>query len=155
MNINLICIGKIKEKYINEGIEEFLKRLTAFAKIKIYELKEDGNDINREISINKESSEIIKILEKNRGHCILLDIGGKNYSSEEMANEIEKICVSGKSTLNFIIGGSYGVSEELRKIVDMRLSFSKMTFPHQLMRLIFFEQLYRWLGINNNIKYHK
>ena len=155
MNINLVCIGKVKEKYINEGIDEFLKRLTAFAKVKIVELKEDGNDQQREKSIEKECSEIIKALEKNRGYNILLDIDAKQLSSEEMASEIENICVKGNSTINFIIGGSYGVSDELRKNVDMRLSFSKMTFPHQLMRLIFFEQLYRWLGINNNIKYHK
>lgn len=155
MNINLICIGKVKEKYINDGIDEFLKRLTAFAKVKIVELKEEGNDQQRGKSIEKECSEIIKALEKNRGYNILLDIGAKQLSSEEMASEIENIGVRGNSTINFIIGGSYGVSDELRKNVDMRLSFSKMTFPHQLMRLIFFEQLYRWLGINNNIKYHK
>lgn len=155
MNINLVCIGKVKEKYINEGIDEFLKRLTAFAKVRVIELKEDGNDIQREKSIEKECSEIIKTLEKNKGYSILLDIGAKQLSSEEMAREIENIGVRGNSTINFVIGGSYGVSDELRKVVDMRLSFSKMTFPHQLMRLIFFEQLYRWFGINNNIKYHK
>lgn len=155
MNINLVCIGKVKEKYINEGIDEFLKRLTAFAKVRVIELKEDGNDIQREKSIEKECNEIIKTLEKNKGYSILLDIGAKQLSSEEMAREIENIGVRGNSTINFVIGGSYGVSDELRKIVDMRLSFSKMTFPHQLMRLIFFEQLYRWFGINNNIKYHK
>lgn len=129
--------------------------MTLFAKVRILELKEDGNDSERQKSIEKESVEIIKTLEKNRGYNILLDIDSKQLSSEEMAEKITDLGVKGNSTINFVIGGSYGVSEELRKFVDMRLSFSKMTFPHQLMRLIFMEQLYRWFGINNNIKYHK
>ncbi|MGL4391870.1 MAG: 23S rRNA (pseudouridine(1915)-N(3))-methyltransferase RlmH [Fusobacteriaceae bacterium] len=159
MNINIICVGKIKEKYLNEGIEEFLKRLTTTAKINIREIKDFGDDDEKNKSIEKESQEILKIigkkLEKNRGYSILLDIGGKNFSSEEMAEQIEKICVSGESTINFIIGGSYGVSDEVKDRVDLRLSFSKMTFPHQLMRLILLEQIYRWTGILNNTKYHK
>ncbi|MGL4977471.1 MAG: 23S rRNA (pseudouridine(1915)-N(3))-methyltransferase RlmH [Cetobacterium sp.] len=155
MNINIICIGKIKDKYILDGIQEFAKRLQAFGKLKVIELKEDGNDSNRNISIEKESKAILETLEKNKGFKILLDISGKNYSSEEMANHIEKIGVNGDSTINFIIGGSYGVSEEIRKISDLRLSFSKMTFPHQLMRLILIEQIYRWFSIIKNTKYHK
>ncbi|MGL4358495.1 23S rRNA (pseudouridine(1915)-N(3))-methyltransferase RlmH [Cetobacterium sp.] len=155
MNINIICIGKIKEKYILDGIQEFSKRLQAFGKLKVFELKEDGNDSNRNISIEKESKAILETLEKNKGFKILLDISGKNFSSEEMANHIEKIAVNGDSTINFIIGGSYGVSDEIRKISDLRLSFSKMTFPHQLMRLILIEQIYRWFSIIKNTKYHK
>lgn len=155
MNINIICIGKIKEKYILDGIQEFSKRLQAFGKLKVFELKEDGNDSNRNISIEKESKAILETLEKNKGFKILLDISGKNFSSEEMANHIEKITVNGDSTINFIIGGSYGVSDEIRKISDLRLSFSKMTFPHQLMRLILIEQIYRWFSIIKNTKYHK
>ncbi|MGL4954518.1 MAG: 23S rRNA (pseudouridine(1915)-N(3))-methyltransferase RlmH, partial [Cetobacterium sp.] len=116
---------------------------------------EDGNDSNRNISIEKESKAILETLEKNKGFKILLDISGKNFSSEEMANHIEKIAVNGDSTINFIIGGSYGVSDEIRKISDLRLSFSKMTFPHQLMRLILIEQIYRWFSIIKNTKYHK
>ncbi|MBN1469733.1 MAG: 23S rRNA (pseudouridine(1915)-N(3))-methyltransferase RlmH [Fusobacteriaceae bacterium] len=155
LSINLICVGKIKEKYINMGIDEFIKRLQAFAKVSIIELKEDGNDSNREDSIKKEGILIKNILEKCKGYNILLDVDGKNISSEEMSKEIERLTVQGSSTINFIIGGSYGVSEDVRKMSNFRLSFSKMTFPHQLMRLIFLEQLYRWLSIINNIKYHK
>ncbi|MGL5124022.1 MAG: 23S rRNA (pseudouridine(1915)-N(3))-methyltransferase RlmH [Fusobacteriaceae bacterium] len=155
MNINIICIGKIKEKYINDGINEYLKRMTLFAKVKIIELREEGNDENRILSIKKEAQEIIKTLEKNKGYSILLDIEGRNYTSEDMAKEIEKIGVNGSSTINFIIGGSYGVTEEIREFVEKRLSFSKMTFPHQLMRLILIEQIYRWFGIIGNNKYHK
>lgn len=155
MNINIICIGKIKEKYILDGIQEFTKRMQAFGKLKIFELKEDGNDTNRSISIEKEAKSILETLEKNKGFKILLDIQGKTLSSEEMALQIEKIALNGNNTINFIIGGSYGVSEDVRKSADLRLSFSKMTFPHQLMRLILIEQIYRWFSIIKNTKYHK
>lgn len=155
VNVNIICVGKIKEKYINMGMDEFLKRMNLYAKVKIVELKEDGNDVNRESSIARESAEIIKVAEKHKGYNILLDIGGKKLSSEQMAKEIEKLTVRGESTLNFIIGGSYGVSDEVRRISGLRLSFSDMTFPHQLMRLILLEQVYRWFSILGNSKYHK
>ena len=155
MNVSIICVGKVKEKYIIEGINEFLKRMQSFAKMKIVELKEDGNDSSRNISIEKESEDILKTMEKLGGYNILLDIQGKNFSSEEMSEEIERLTVNGVSSINFIIGGSYGVSENVRKAVDMRLSFSKMTFPHQLMRLILSEQIYRWFSIIKNTKYHK
>ena len=88
MNISIVCVGKVKEKYIIDGINEFLKRMQSFAKMRIIELKEDGNDNNRNISIEKEGEEILKTLEKIGGYNILLDIQGKNYSSEEMAEEI-------------------------------------------------------------------
>lgn len=155
MNVSIICVGKVKEKYIVEGINEFLKRMQSFAKMKIEELKEDGNDSSRNISIEKESEEILKTMEKLGGYNILLDIQGKNFSSEEMSEEIERLTVNGVSSINFIIGGSYGVSENVRKTVNMRLSFSKMTFPHQLMRLILCEQIYRWFSVIKNTKYHK
>lgn len=155
MNINIICIGKIKEKYINDGINEFAKRMQAFGKLSIIELKEFGNDFDREASIKKEADSILSALEKKKGFNVLLDIGGQNFSSEEMAEKIENIGLKGFSTINFIIGGSYGVSDDIRKVSNLSLSFSKMTFPHQLMRLILLEQIYRWFSIINNIKYHK
>lgn len=155
MNINIVCVGKVKEKYILDGINEFLKRMQSFAKMKIIELKENGNDNNRALSIEKESEEILKTLEKIGGYHIVLAIKGKNYSSEDMAAEIERIALSGFSTINFIIGGSYGLSDAVIRASHMQLSFSKMTFPHQLMRLILVEQIYRWFSIVNNGKYHK
>ena len=155
MNISIVCVGKVKEKYIIEGINEFLKRMQSFAKMRIIELKEDGNDNNRNLSIEKEGEEILRTLEKIGGYNVLLDIQGKNFSSEEMAEEIERLTVNGVSSINFIIGGSYGVSESVRRASQMKLSFSKMTFPHQLMRLILTEQIYRWFSILKNIKYHK
>ena len=155
LSVNLICVGKVKEKYIIMGIDEFTKRLQSFTKFSLIELKEDGNDSNREESIKKESILIKNCLEKSKGYNILLDVKGKEYSSEDISREIEKLTVNGVSTINFIIGGSYGVSDEIKASANIRLSFSKMTFPHQLMRLIFIEQLYRWFTITNNIKYHK
>jgi len=155
VNVNIICVGKIKEKYINMGIDEFNKRLSAYTRLKVIELKEDGNDKNRNQSMEKEAKQIIETISKNKGHSILMDIGGKKFSSEEMAKKIEQITVNGSSTINFIIGGSYGVTEEVRKVVDLRMSFSDLTFPHQLMRLILFEQVYRWFSILGNSKYHK
>ena len=155
MNISIVCVGKVKEKYIIDGINEFLKRMQSFAKMRIIELKEDGNDNNRNLSIEKEGEEILRTLEKIGGYNVLLDIQGKNFSSEEMAEEIERLTVNGVSSINFIIGGSYGVSESVRKASQMKLSFSKMTFPHQLMRLILTEQIYRWFSILKNTKYHK
>lgn len=155
MNISIVCVGKVKEKYIIEGINEFLKRMQSFAKMRIIELKEDGNDNNRKLSIEKEGEEILRTLEKIGGYNVLLDIQGKNFSSEEMAEEIERLTVNGVSSINFIIGGSYGVSESVRRASQMKLSFSKMTFPHQLMRLILTEQIYRWFSILKNTKYHK
>lgn len=155
MNINIICIGKIKEKYIVEGIEEFTKRMTTFAKLNIIELKEIGNDFDKENSIKKEGENIILTLKKKKGFNIILDIGGKNFSSEEMSEKINDLGIRGISSINFIIGGSYGISNEVKKISNLSLSFSRMTFPHQLMRLILLEQIYRWFSILNNIKYHK
>lgn len=155
LSVNLICVGKIKEKYIILGIDEFTKRLQSFIKFNLVELKEDGNDNNREESIKKECILIKNNLEKFKGYTILLDVQGKEFSSQGMSETIEKLTVQGISTINFIIGGSYGVSDEIKALSNIRLSFSKMTFPHQLMRLIFMEQLYRWFTITNNIKYHK
>ena len=155
LSVNLICVGKVKEKYIIMGIDEFTKRLQSFTKFSLIELKEDGNDSNRDESIKKESILIKNCLEKSKGYNILLDVKGKEYSSEDISREIEKLTVNGVSTINFIIGGSYGVSDEIKASANIRLSFSKMTFPHQLMRLIFIEQLYRWFTITNTIKYHK
>lgn len=155
MNINIICIGKIKEKYIKEGIEEFSKRMKSFGNFSIIELKEFGNDSNRNLSIEKECKNILEALDKKKGYNVLLDIKGDFLSSEEMSKKIENIFLDGYSTINFIVGGSYGVSNQIKISSDLILSLSKMTFPHQLMRLILSEQIYRWFSIINNIKYHK
>ena len=155
IRINVVCIGKIKEKYIKEGINEFLKRLSKYIKLEIIELAEEDDNKGIENAINSETERIINaISKKSYSYNILLDLKGKMLNSEEMAQKIEEISMI-SSEINFIIGGSNGVNDNLRKIVDFRLCFSPMTFPHQLMRLILTEQLYRWVSINNNIKYHK
>ena len=155
MNINIVCIGKIKDKYIIDGIAEFSKRLSAFVNLNFYELKEYNKEDNIQISIEKESADILKQLEKLNSYNILLDLNGKEYSSETMSKYIEDLKNRGSSSINFFIGGSNGVNDEVRKRVDMKLKFSYFTFPHQLMRLILMEQIYRWFSISNNIKYHK
>ena len=155
MNINIICIGKIKDKYINEGIAEFSKRMTSFASLNIIELKEYNKEDSINISIEKESSEILKEISKSNSYNILLDLDGKEITSENMSKYIDDLKNKGISSINFIIGGSNGVSKEVKNSVDMKLKFSYFTFPHQLMRLILLEQVYRWFAISNNIKYHK
>ena len=155
VKINVICIGKIKDKYIRDGISEFSKRLSRYVGLNIIELSEEDDNKGIEMAITKETERIIETLNKrNRSYSILLDLKGKIESSEEMAEEMENISLR-YSEINFIIGGSNGVDDELRKLVDFRLSFSSFTFPHQLMRLILMEQIYRWISINKNIKYHK
>ena len=134
---------------------EYIKRMKTYAVFKIIELKEEGNDKEREKAMETEALEIKRVLEKNRGVNVLLDIKGKQYTTEEFVEIIENKTLHGTSTINFIIGGSYGVTEEIRGLAEIRLSFSKFTFPHQLMRLIFLEQLYRWFSVINNSKYHK
>ena len=155
MNINIICIGKIKDKYVNDGIAEFSKRMTSFASLNIIELKEYNKEDSVNISIEKESSEIMKQISKSSSYNILLDLDGKEITSENMSKYIDDLKNKGISSINFIIGGSNGVSKELKNSVDMKLKFSHFTFPHQLMRLILLEQIYRWFAISNNIKYHK
>ena len=155
MNINIICIGKIKDKYINEGIAEFSKRMTSFANLNIIELKEYNKEDSISISIEKESSEILKQISKSNSYNILLDLDGKEITSENMSKYIDDLKNKGISSINCIIGGSNGVNKEVKNSVDMKLKFSHFTFPHQLMRLILLEQIYRWFAISNNIKYHK
>lgn len=155
MNINIICIGKIKDKYINDGIAEFSKRMTSFASLNIIELKEYNKEDSIIISIEKESSEILKQISKSNSYNILLDLDGKEITSENMSKYIDDLKNKGISGINFIIGGSNGVNKEVKNSIDMKLKFSYFTFPHQLMRLILLEQVYRWFAISNNIKYHK
>jgi len=155
LNINIICIGKIKDKYINDGIAEFSKRMISFASLNIIELKEYNKEDSINISIEKESSEILKQISKSNSYNILLDLDGKEITSENMSKYIDDLKNKGISSINFIIGGSNGVNKEVKSSVDMKLKFSHFTFPHQLIRLILLEQVYRWFAISNNIKYHK
>lgn len=151
LKINVITIGKIKEKYILDGIEEYSKRLSKYIKLNIIELQEE---IDNQTSIDIESDRILNFLEKNKSFNILLDIKGNKISSEKLAYKISDLTIN-YSTLSFIIGGSKGVNEKVKNFCNYKLSFSDFTFPHQLFRLILLEQLYRSICIINNIKYHK
>ena len=159
MRINIICVGKIKEKYLKLGIDEFKKRLSKYCKLEIIELEDEKapeNLSDKEMLMIKEK-EGKKILSKikDNSYVIALAIDGKNLSSEELAETINKLGVRGVSNITFVIGGSLGLSDEVLSRADYKLSFSKMTFPHQLMRLILLEQVYRAYGINNGEPYHK
>ena len=129
--------------------------MTSFVSLNIIELKEYNKEDNINISIEKESLEILKQISKSNSYNILLDLEGKEINSENMSKYIENLKNIGISSINFIIGGSNGVSKNVKNSVDMKLKFSHFTFPHQLMRLILLEQVYRWFAISNNIKYHK
>ena len=159
MRINIVCVGKIKEKYLKLGIDEFKKRLSKYCKLEIIELEDEKapeNLTDKEMLIIKEK-EGKKILSKikDNSYVIALAIDGKNLSSEELAETINKLGVRGISNITFVIGGSLGLSDEVLSRADYKLSFSKMTFPHQLMRLILLEQVYRAYRINNGEPYHK
>lgn len=159
MKISLICVGKIKEKYLTMGIDEYKKRLGRYCSLEIIELPDEKTPDNAgpavEESIKKtEGNRILKVL-KEDSYCIALDIKGNMLSSVELANHLDRLFVSRKSHISFVIGGSLGLSDDVLNRADYRLSFSKMTFPHQLMRLIFLEQIYRAFRIMNNEPYHK
>ena len=159
MRINIVCVGKIKEKYLKLGIDEFKKRLSKYCKLEIIELEDEKapeNLSDKEMLMIKEK-EGKKILSKikDNSYLIALAIDGKNLSSEELAETINKLGVRGVSNITFVIGGSLGLSDEVLSRADYKLSFSKMTFPHQLMRLILLEQVYRAYRINNGEPYHK
>ena len=149
--IKIICIGKIKEKFYQEAISEYKKRISKYTNIEIIELPDYNFDIKK--TINTEYNGIMKVLNKS-DYNILLDISGKELDSLSFAKKINDT-LNTNSNITFIIGGSFGVADELREVVDYRLSFSLMTFPHQLFRIILLEQIYRAFKINNNEEYHK
>ena len=150
--INLYCVGNLKDKEYVSMCEEYKKRISRFAKIEIYELKEKTNlqDINA--IINSESADILSKIDTSK--TILFDVKGEQISSEEMAEFLEN-WFNKNSELNFVIGGSYGVSSQVKNSVSKRISVSKMTFPHRLFRVMALEQIYRALTILNNVSYHK
>lgn len=152
-------MGKLKEKYLKMGIEEYAKRLSRYCNLEIIELQDEktpdhASETQEELIRKKEGERILKAL-KEDSYCIALAIEGKMLSSEELAEKIANLGVSGNSHISFLIGGSLGLSQEVLHRADYKLSFSKMTFPHQLMRMILLEQIYRSYRINHNQPYHK
>ncbi|OCA81183.1 23S rRNA (pseudouridine(1915)-N(3))-methyltransferase RlmH [Pradoshia sp. D12] len=159
MNISIITVGKLKEKYLKQGIGEYVKRLSAYAKIDIIEIPDEKapETLSEMEMLQVKAKEGERILAKisDDTHVIALAIEGKMKSSEELAETIDKLATYGKSKIAFVIGGSLGLSKDVMKRANDTLSFSKMTFPHQLMRLILVEQVYRAFRINRGEPYHK
>ncbi len=154
IKINLYVIGSIKEKYMVDEINEYLKRLSKYAKINIIEFKESkiqGKDQNT--ILNEEGDQILKKIEDDE-YLFLLDLHGKIISSEEFASQMKSLIDLGKGKISFAIGGTLGVSDDLRKRANFLISLSKMTFTHQMTRVIILEQIYRAFKINNNEQYH-
>ena len=159
MNITIVCVGKLKEKYLKAAIDEYSKRLSRYCKLDIIELNDEKTPDNasekEELMIKeKEGSNILKNIKDNM-FVVALAIEGKMISSEELGCFIKDQGVRGNSNIAFIIGGSLGLSKEVLNRADYKLSFSKMTFPHQLMRVILLEQVYRGFRIINGEPYHK
>lgn len=159
MNITIVTVGKLKEKYLKQGIDEYVKRLSAYAKIEIVEVSdekapEELSENEMDLVKQKEGERILSKIAPDT-YVIALAINGKLKSSEELADGLDKLATYGKSKIAFVIGGSLGLSQEVLARSNEQLSFSKMTFPHQLMRLILVEQIYRAFRINRGEPYHK
>ena len=159
MKITLITVGKIKEKYLRDAIAEYSKRLSRYCKLEVIEVADEKTPDQASGTVEeniraKEGERLMKHIRDDM-YVITLEIGGKMLSSEEFAGKIETLGVQGKSSVAFVIGGSIGLGREVLKRSDFALSFSKMTFPHQLMRVILLEQVYRAYRIMNGEPYHK
>lgn len=143
LNVNIVCVGKLKEKYWRDAVCEYSKRLSRFCRLTVFEAEE--SDPQKEMPV---------ILKNCRGYVIALCVEGEQMTSEKLAQTVEKVAFS-NSSITFVIGSSTGLADGVKSAADLKLSFSKMTFPHQMMRVVLLEQIYRAFTINNNIKYHK
>ncbi len=159
MKITLITVGKIKEKYLRDAIAEYSKRLSRYCKLEIIEIPDEktpdqASEVEENSIKDKEGERLLKHIRDDM-YVITLEIGGKMLSSEELAEKIESLGIQGKSSIAFVIGGSIGLGKKVLDRSDCALSFSKMTFPHQLIRVILLEQVYRGYRIMNGEPYHK
>ena len=159
MEINIISVGKIKEDYFKKAIDEYEKRLKAYCRVNFIELKDESegknlSDKDIDIILDKEGKRILEKI-KERSFIIVLDIKGRSIDSVEFSKKINGIMLDGISSIDFIIGGSLGISQEVKDKANYSLSFSKFTFPHKLMKVILMEQIYRAFTIINNKTYHK
>ena len=158
MRFYVVCIGKLKDAYLRDGVAEFVKRMRPYGGITITELNESKigdkpSDADRKQVVDEEGERLLKAVPKN-AYTVLLDVYAKTMSSEDLAKTVAKLEVDGSSDMAFIIGGAFGVSEALRQSVNYKLSFSPMTFTHQMVRLLLVEQIYRASKINRNEPYH-
>lgn len=159
LSVNIICIGKLKEKYWVDAIKEYSKRLFSICKFSVIELSEckvnsDPNEKQIQHILQEEGSAILQKI-KPTDYTVAMCIEGKVISSPELSKLVDNVQLDGKSTLNFVIGGSWGLSEEVKQRADFKLSMGKMTFPHQMARVMLTEQIYRSFQISSNGKYHK
>lgn len=159
MNITILCVGQIKENYFRDAIAEYQKRLSRYCKLQMIEVadektKENASEAENDLIRKKEGERLLKHI-KDSDYCITLEIDGKMLTSEGLSKEIDRLGLAGKSSLVFVIGGSIGLDTAVLKRSDYALSFSKMTFPHQLMRVILLEQIYRSYRIMRGEPYHK
>jgi len=158
LNINIVCIGKIKENYLRDAISEYSKRLSKFCNLTIVELPDEKlpNKLNDSIITeikNKECNKMIQNIKKD-SYILCLDLKGKEFSSEEFSQKIDNIALNFNSSITFVIGGTLGLNQEILSLANEKICFSKMTFPHQLIRLFLLEQLFRAFKISNNETYH-
>ena len=158
MRFYVICIGKLKDAYLRDGVAEFVKRMRPYGGITITELNESKigdkpSDADRKQVVIEEGERLLKNVPKN-AYTVLLDVYGKTMSSEDLAKTVAKLEVDGVSDMAFIVGGAFGVSDELRRSVNYKLSFSPMTFTHQMVRLLLVEQIYIASKINSKEPYH-
>lgn len=150
--IRIICVGKLKESYWNDACKEYLKRLQKYASVEIIEVMDEKID-EEKVALQKEKEKIEKYL-SSKDYIITLEIEGKMFTSVELSEKLEKWRME-NSNITFIIGGSYGIHPEIKARANEKISFSKLTFPHQLFRILLLEQIYRSFKIQNNEKYHK
>ena len=159
MNINIIAVGKMKEDYLKKACAEYAKRMSRFCKLQVIEVADEAmsdrpSESEKQAILQKEGAKIANAI-KNTDVLITLCVEGKQMASEKFAQFMGEECVKGANTFTFVIGGSLGLSEKIKKQSKLRLSFSEMTFPHQLMRVVLMEQIYRAFKINANESYHK
>ena len=159
MKIDILAVGKIKERYFGDAVDEYVKRLSRYATVNITEVKDEkttegASERERELVMIAEAKRLLPYMD-DKAVNIPLCIEGKQMSSEELADHITDLENSGRSHIRFVIGGSLGLDRSVKEMGDLKLSFSKMTFPHQLMRVVLLEQIYRAFRIKNNEPYHK
>ena len=158
MKIRIVAVGKLKEKYLREGVAEYEKRLAPFASVELRETREEymaenPSEAQRQQTLAKEGERLLRLVPE-RSFLIVLDVKGKLLSSEALAKELASRALQGQSDLTFLIGGAFGLSPAVRERADLRISFSPMTFTHQMVRLLLYEQIYRAFKINRGEKYH-
>lgn len=158
MKITLVCVGRIKEKFLADGISEYAKRLSPFAKLNVIEIgeekqRENPSEAERQRAIIAEGERLLKQIPKD-AYIFVLDVKGKECTSEELAAKIDTLKNNGQGSIAFVIGGAFGLSDEVREAADERLSLSKLTFTHQMARFFLTEQIYRAFKISRGEKYH-